>query len=76
MSRRLFYLEIPIQHQFSLMACEYWQYAQRRRILAAGKQFDRRNPGGFQGKIILSSGQKTRRLGLLTMFKQALGVSS
>ena len=39
---------------------------------AAGKQFDRGNPGGFQGKIAPSSGQKARRLGVLTMFKQAL----
>ena len=27
---------------------------------AAGKQFFRRNPGGFQGKIAPSGGQKTR----------------
>ena len=40
---------------------------------AAGKQFFRRNPGGFQGKIAPSRGQKTRRLGMLTFFKQALG---
>ena len=40
---------------------------------AAGKQFFRRNPGGFQGKIAPSRGQKTRRLGMLTIFKQALG---
>ena len=39
---------------------------------AAGKQFFRRNPGGFQGKIAPSRGQKTRRLGMLTFFKQAL----
>ena len=39
---------------------------------AAGKQFFRRNPGGFQGKIALSRGQKPRRLGMLTFFKQAL----
>jgi len=36
---------------------------------AAGKQFFRRNPGGFQGKIVPSSGQKDRRLGMLTFFK-------
>ena len=41
---------------------------------AAGKQFFRRNPGGFQGKIALSRGQKPRRLGMLTFFKQALGL--
>ena len=40
---------------------------------AAGKQFFRRNPDGFQGKIAPSSGQKARRLGMLTFFKQALG---
>ena len=40
--------------------------------MAAGKQFFRRNPGGFQGKIAPSGGQKTRRLGMLTFFKQAL----
>ena len=40
---------------------------------AAGKQFFCRNPGGFQGKIAPSRGQKTRRLGMLTFFKQALG---
>ena len=40
---------------------------------AAGKQFFRRNPDGFQGKIAPSSGQKVRRLGMLTFFKQALG---
>ena len=40
---------------------------------AAGKQFFRRNSGGFQRKIVLSSGQKDRRLGTLTFFKQALG---
>ena len=34
---------------------------------AAGKQFFRRNPGGFQGKIAPSRGQKTRRLGMLTL---------
>ena len=39
---------------------------------AAGKQFFRRNPGGFQGKTAPSRGQKTRRLGMLTYFKQAL----
>ena len=39
---------------------------------AAGKQFFRRNPGRFQGKIAPSRGQKTRRLGMLTFFKQAL----
>ena len=39
---------------------------------AAGKQFFRRNPGGFQGKIAPSRGQKTRRLDMLTFFKQAL----
>ena len=39
---------------------------------ASGKQFFRRNPGGFQGKIAPSRGQKTRRLGMLTFFKQAL----
>ena len=39
---------------------------------AAGKQFFRRNPGGFQGKIVPSSVQKDRRLGMLTFFKQAL----
>lgn len=39
---------------------------------AAGKQFFRRNPGGFQGKIVPSRGQKIRRLGMLTFFKQAL----
>ena len=39
---------------------------------AAGKQFFRRNPGGFQGKIVPSRGQKIRRLGMLTCFKQAL----
>ena len=39
---------------------------------AAGKQFFRRNPGGFQGKIAPSRGQKPRRLGMLTFFKQAL----
>ena len=39
---------------------------------AAGKQFFRRNPGGLQGKIAPSRGQKTRRLGMLTYFKQAL----
>ena len=39
---------------------------------AAGKQFFRRNPGGFQGKIAPSRGQKTRRLGMMTFFKQAL----
>ncbi|MFQ7429492.1 MAG: hypothetical protein ACLRNV_15100, partial [Flavonifractor plautii] len=33
---------------------------------AAGKQFFRRNPDGFQGKIAPSSGQKARRLGMLT----------
>ena len=38
---------------------------------AAGKQFFRGNPDGFQGKIAPSSGQKARRLGLLTCFKQA-----
>ncbi|MCB7040775.1 hypothetical protein L0N06_03760 [Flavonifractor plautii] len=41
---------------------------------AAGKQFFRRNPDGFQGKIAPSSGQKARRLGMLTFFKQALGI--
>ena len=40
---------------------------------AAGKQFFRRNPDGFQGKIAPSSGQKARRLGMLIFFKQALG---
>ena len=39
---------------------------------AAGKQFFRRNPDGFQGKIAPSRGQKARRLGMLTCFKQAL----
>ena len=39
---------------------------------AAGKQFFCRNPGGFQGKIAPSRGQKPRRLGMLTFFKQAL----
>ena len=39
---------------------------------AAGKQFFRRNPGGLQGKIAPSRGQKTRRLGMLAFFKQAL----
>ena len=39
---------------------------------ASGKQFFRRNPGGLQGKIAPSRGQKTRRLGMLTCFKQAL----
>ncbi|MFR7999279.1 MAG: hypothetical protein ACLU5L_03575 [Flavonifractor plautii] len=43
---------------------------------AAGKQFFRRNPDGFQGKIAPSSGQKARRLGMLTFFKQALGARS
>ena len=43
---------------------------------AAGKQFFRRNPGGFQGKIAPSRGQKTRRLGMLPFFKQALGTIS
>ena len=42
---------------------------------AAGKQFFRRNPGGFQGKIVLSSGQKDRRLGMLTFFQQALATA-
>ena len=41
---------------------------------AAGKQFFRRNPGGFQGKIAPSRGQKPRRLGMLPFFKQALGL--
>ena len=41
---------------------------------AAGKQFFRRNPDGFQEKIAPSSGQKARRLGMLTFFKQALGI--
>ena len=41
---------------------------------AAGKQFFRRNPGGFQGKIVPSRGQKIRRLGMLTCFKQALSL--
>ena len=41
---------------------------------AAGKQFFRRNPDGFQGKIAPSSGQKARRLGMSTFFKQALGI--
>ncbi|MCQ4657827.1 hypothetical protein NE656_03355 [Flavonifractor plautii] len=41
---------------------------------AAGKQFLRRNPDGFQGKIAPSSGQKARRLGMSTFFKQALGI--
>ena len=40
---------------------------------AAGKQFFRGNPDGFQGKIAPSRGQKTRRLGMLIFFKQALG---
>ena len=39
---------------------------------AAGKQFFRRNPDGFQGKIAPSRGQKARRLGMLTCFKHAL----
>ena len=39
---------------------------------AAGKQFFCRNPGGFQEKIVPSRGQKTRRLGMLPCFKQAL----
>lgn len=39
---------------------------------ATGKQFFRRNPDGFQGKIAPSSGQKARRLSMLTFFKQAL----
>ena len=43
---------------------------------AAGKQFFRRNPDGFQGKIAPSSGQKARRLGMSTFFKQALGARS
>ena len=41
---------------------------------AAGKQFFRRNPGGFQGKTAPSRGQKTRWLGMLTFFKQALSL--
>ena len=41
---------------------------------AAGKQFFRRNPDGFQGKIAPSRGQKTRRLGMLPFFKQDLVV--
>ena len=41
---------------------------------AAGKQFFRRNPDGFQGKIAPSSGQKARRLGMLIFFKQALAI--
>ncbi|WP_162613948.1 hypothetical protein [Flavonifractor sp. An10] len=40
---------------------------------AAGKQFFRGNPDGFQGKIAPSRGQKTRRLGMLIFFKQVLG---
>ena len=40
---------------------------------AAGKQFFRRNPDRFQGKIAPSRGQKARQLGMLTCFKQALG---
>ena len=43
---------------------------------AAGKQFFRRNPGGLQGKIAPSRGQKTRRLGMLAFFKQALSPTS
>ena len=43
---------------------------------AAGKQFFRRNPGGFQGKIAPSRGQKPRRLGMLTFFKQALAFTN
>ena len=39
---------------------------------AAGKQFFRRNPVGFQGNIAPYRGQKPRRLGMLTCFKQAL----
>ena len=41
-------------------AGEKYQYDQRRGILPAGKQFFRRNPGGFQGKIGPSRGQKAR----------------
>ena len=41
---------------------------------ASGKQFFRRNPGGFQGKIAPSREQKPRWLGMLTFFKQALGL--
>ena len=37
---------------------------------AAGKRFFRRNPDGFQGRIALSSGRKTRRLGISKVFKQ------
>ena len=41
-------------------------------VWAAGKQFFRRNPGGFQGSIAPPSGQKARRLGMWMIFKQAL----
>ena len=42
---------------------------------AAGKQFFRGNPDGFQGKFAPSRGQKTRRLGMLIFFKQALAAA-
>ena len=53
---------------------ENWRVSSGEEFGPLASNFFRRNLDGFQGKIAPSSGQRRRRLGMSTFFKQALGI--